>query len=95
MWRWFAIFYSVQAKELGQISVDPDSGHFVDSYGRVRIFHGVNAVLKESPWLPQSDQFTGDDSLDSKTLDFLQAWHENCAQMLHLTLSLSRKPECT
>eukprot|EP00434_Breviolum_minutum_P041186 symbB.v1.2.036635.t2/scaffold5215.1/size29738/4 len=78
MWRWFAIFYSVQAKELGQISVDPDSGHFVDSYGRVRIFHGVNAVLKESPWLPQSDQFTGDDSLDSKTLDFLQAWHENC-----------------
>jgi len=81
MWRWFAIFYSVQAKELGQISVDPDSGHFVDSYGRVRIFHGVNAVLKESPWLPQSDQFTGDDSLDSKTLDFLQEWGFNVVRL--------------
>ena len=61
----------------------------------------ILCLRQESPWLPQSDQFTGDDSLDSKTLDFLQAWHEmhwvtfkvRSAQMLHLTLSLSRKPE--
>lgn len=31
----------------GQISVDPETGHFIDKYGRVRIFHGVNAVLKD------------------------------------------------
>lgn len=30
------------------IKVDPETNHFVDSYGRQRFFHGVNAVYKVS-----------------------------------------------
>ncbi|CAK9048885.1 Endoglycoceramidase (EGCase) (Glycosphingolipid-specific enzyme) (GSL-specific enzyme) [Durusdinium trenchii] len=67
--------------EPGHIFVDPHSGHFVDTYGRVRIFHGVNAVLKVPPWLPQTDHFTSDNSLDAKTMDLLQEWGFNVVRL--------------
>ena len=38
--------------ELSRIKVRQD-GHFVDNQGRVRIFHGFNAVNKQFPWYPQ------------------------------------------
>ena len=25
-------------------------GHFVDEWGRVRLFHGINSVIKREPW---------------------------------------------
>ena len=34
------------------ISVDPASHHFVGDDGRVRVFHGVNAVYKLPPYMP-------------------------------------------
>jgi len=80
MWRLLAVCVAAHAAELGQISVDPETGHFIDKYGRVRIFHGVNAVLKESPWLPKTDDFT-EDSLDPKTMDFLQDWGFNVVRL--------------
>jgi endoglycosylceramidase len=36
---------------------------FVDSVGRQRIFHGVNAVVKGPPWVPATDQYSEDLSL--------------------------------
>ena len=36
--------------KLPKIHVDPDTGHFVDPAGRVRIFHGLNSVEKQPPW---------------------------------------------
>ena len=27
-----------------------EDGHFVDEFGRVRLFHGINSVIKEFPW---------------------------------------------
>jgi len=36
---------------------------FVDSLGRQRIFHGVNAVVKGPPWVPATDKFSKDLSL--------------------------------
>ena len=38
--------------ELSRIKVRQD-GHYVDNQGRVRIFHGFNAVNKAFPWYPQ------------------------------------------
>ena len=35
---------------LPKISVDPETGHFMDPAGRVRIFHGLNSVEKHEPW---------------------------------------------
>ena len=50
----------------GRIYVDPSSHHFVDQYGRVRMFHGYNSVVKTFPWYddtlldPQRKQDTQD-----------------------------------
>ena len=35
---------------LSRIHVDPSSGHFVDELGRIRLFRGINSVIKEDPW---------------------------------------------
>ncbi|CAJ1398146.1 unnamed protein product [Effrenium voratum] len=71
---------ALAAAELSPISIDP-TGHFVDSDGRVRIFHGVNAVYKESPWLPRGDAFSAEDSLDAETMDLLQEWGFNVVRL--------------
>ncbi|CAE7233585.1 unnamed protein product [Symbiodinium natans] len=63
------------------ISVDPTSGHFVDSYGRVRLFHGINAVYKEAPWLPRVDNFSAEESLDSTTIELLKEWGFNVVRL--------------
>merc|ERR550532_969856 len=31
-------------------SIHVDSGHFVDEFGRIRLFHGINSVIKGFPW---------------------------------------------
>ncbi|CAJ1339558.1 unnamed protein product, partial [Effrenium voratum] len=71
---------ALAAAELSPISIDP-TGHFVDGDGRVRIFHGVNAVYKESPWLPRGDAFSAEDSLDAETMDLLQEWGFNVVRL--------------
>ena len=35
---------------LTKIHVDPTTGHFMDSSGRVRMFHGLNSVIKYPPY---------------------------------------------
>ena len=35
---------------LSRIHVDPESGHFLDEHGRVRMFRGINSVEKGFPW---------------------------------------------
>ena len=35
---------------LQKIHVHPESGEFVDEWGRVRLFHGINSVIKGFPW---------------------------------------------
>ncbi len=37
------------------ITVDPETRTFRDSYGRARIFHGTNVVVKGAPYLPVQD----------------------------------------
>lgn len=34
----------------GRIYVDPETHHFIDEHGRVRMFHGYNSVVKHHPW---------------------------------------------
>ena len=39
---------------LPSIQVDPQTQHFIDEFGRVRFFRGVNVVYKVPPFLPFS-----------------------------------------
>ena len=48
---WILMVPSVNCQNgLPRIHVDASTGHFVDEFGRVRIFRGVNSVKKAHPW---------------------------------------------
>ena len=38
---------------LQRIHVDPSNGEFVDEWGRIRLFHGINSVIKGFPWFDE------------------------------------------
>jgi endoglycosylceramidase len=63
--------------QLSQIQVDPNTQQFVDEYGRVRIFHGVNVVYKIPPYLPNLTHFDPQNSLTDDDLDHLNQWGFN------------------
>ena len=52
-----------------KIHVDPKAHHFVDEYGRVRLFHGYNSVIKKYPWY-DPDLLTDQRRQDTKNLGF-------------------------
>ncbi|XP_066265419.1 endoglycoceramidase-like [Branchiostoma lanceolatum] len=59
---------------LSRISVHPDDHWFLDDSGRVRIFHGINAVQKGFPWYPVA-------LLNQSRLDELQSWGFNALRL--------------
>lgn len=65
----------------GKMSVDPASQMFIDEQGRVRIFHGVNAVYKIDPWYPQLDGFNTNVSLSVQDAELLASWGFNVVRL--------------
>ncbi|CAF1635656.1 unnamed protein product [Rotaria magnacalcarata] len=63
--------------ELPSIRVDPNTQNFIDEYGRVRIFHGVNVVYKVPPFLPDLTNFDPQNSLTNDDLNNLHQWGFN------------------
>lgn len=62
--------------KVGRVSLKQKSSGeraFVDSFGRELFFHGVNAVVKGPPWIPETDIWDGEISLSSKDLDDLES----------------------
>lgn len=53
--------------EISFFQVDPLTGHFIDEFGRVRIFHGVNVVYVFS--IQKSKIFFVDSHCSSSFLD--------------------------
>ena len=45
---------------------------FVDEFGRELYFHGVNAIVKGPPWIPETRVWDGDTSLTDKDFDDLE-----------------------
>ena len=72
-----SVFVVYCASQLSPIQVDPDTQHFIDEYGRVRIFHGVNVVYKIPPYLPNLTTFDPQNSLNDEDLSNLHHWGFN------------------
>lgn len=53
----------------------------VDSYGRSRIFHGVNVVYKHAPWLPHVDGDYFSDTFSDFDAKTLAAWGMNFVRL--------------
>jgi endoglycosylceramidase len=61
--------------------VNPTNQLFTDEYGRVRIFHGVNAVYKIPPWVPNTSDWDPQLSLSSKDVEDLYNWGFNAVRL--------------
>jgi endoglycosylceramidase len=54
---------------------------FVDEKGRTLIFHGMNAVYKIAPWLPNVEGFDVDNSLSDIDAQNLKSWGFNVVRL--------------
>jgi endoglycosylceramidase len=63
--------------QLSHIQVDRNTQQFLDEYGRIRIFHGVNVVYKIPPYLPNLTHFDPQNSLTNDDLNNLYQWGFN------------------
>jgi len=79
--------------QLSRIHVDPISQHFVDEYGRVRIFHGVNVVYKLPPFLPNLTHFDPQNSLTNDDLSNLHQWGFNVIRFYTSWMGVNPKSE--
>jgi endoglycosylceramidase len=65
----------------GVLKVDTNTNRLVDSSGRQRLFHGVNAVYKVPPWYPITDHFDFRFSLADEDIAQLKAWGFNAVRL--------------
>lgn len=72
---WSLLFYSL-AVASAKFSLVPDSTLIQDEYGRVRVFHGVNAVVKREPFIP-SQEFDPIDSISDEDIEYMKEWGFN------------------
>jgi endoglycosylceramidase len=64
------------------IFVDPLTGQFIDEFGRVRVFHGVNAVVKTPPYHPTiNGPFDPIYSLNKQDVANLYQWGFNFVRL--------------
>jgi len=66
---------------LAVIKVNPANQFLVDELGRVRLFHGVNAVYKLPPWHPHTSGFDPINSLSEIDAQNLQNWGFNMVRL--------------
>jgi len=63
------------------IKIDVDHQTFIDEYGRTRVFHGMNAVYKIAPWLPNVEGFDAENSLSDIDAKNLESWGFNIVRL--------------
>ena len=63
------------------IQVEPTRGLYVDEVGRVRLYHGLNAVYKLAPWIPSQNGSNPWTSLAPADMANLAAWGFNVLRL--------------
>jgi len=53
------------------ITLDQSTLRMVDSYGREKIFHGTNSIVKGPPWHPDYETFSSDISMAGRDFDIM------------------------
>lgn len=67
--------------DVSTVKVNPKTHGFVDTAGRHRIFHGMNAVFKVAPWHPNTSGFDAENSLSDIDAAQLNAWGFNIVRL--------------
>ena len=69
------------SKGLPRVRVKPSNGQFVDEYGRTRIFHGLNVVYKQPPFVPNSSAWDPYTSFSERDAQDLRRWGFNLIRL--------------
>jgi endoglycosylceramidase len=65
----------------GKFSIDPEARVMRDADDRHVIFHGVNVVYKVDPYIPGTENFDAQTSLDDEDIDNLVKWGFNFVRL--------------
>lgn len=65
----------------GKFTIDPESRVIRDEHDRHVIFHGVNVVYKVDPYIPGTETFDAQTSLDDEDIDNLVKWGFNFVRL--------------
>ena len=76
-----AIAVASAASPSGGIYVDPSTMTIRDGYDRQTVFHGVNVVYKQAPYIPVTTKFDKDNSLNDKDISLLKSWGMNFVRL--------------
>lgn len=76
---WIFLLISVSSEKLQKITLDGNK--FVDVDGRQHLFHGVNAIYKEFPWMPSRGAFDPKNSLGPEDIANLRHWGFNVVRL--------------
>eukprot|EP00271_Cylindrocystis_brebissonii_P013067 TRINITY_DN32630_c0_g1_i1.p1 TRINITY_DN32630_c0_g1~~TRINITY_DN32630_c0_g1_i1.p1 ORF type:complete len:709 (+),score=41.06 TRINITY_DN32630_c0_g1_i1:143-2269(+) len=77
----FSSFCSLASVSPPEFSIDRASGKICDKYGRERIFHGLNVVVKGAPWAPSTGEFDTRMSLSAKDIKILNGLGLNVVRL--------------
>jgi endoglycosylceramidase len=75
-----SVLHTILATQ-SKIKVNPVTHQFVDEFGRVNLFHGVNAVYKVAPWHPNVHGFDSNNSLSDIDAIHLKKWGFNILRL--------------
>lgn len=81
---WAADLFAARAgaeHETPRVRVQPSNGHFVDEHGRTRIFHGLNVVYKQPPFVPTTDGWDPFESFSERDAADLRRWGFNLIRL--------------
>jgi endoglycosylceramidase len=77
----FAIFFLSIYKINSKISINPLTKMFEDNSGRSLIFHGVNVVYKQAPYIPITDSFDPLLSLNDDDINYMKQMGFNIVRL--------------
>ena len=69
------------AAATGEYTIDSTTRTFRDSSNRVRIFHGMNVVVKLPPYLPTDGDFNYEMSINDQDLKYMKNWGVNLVRL--------------
>ncbi|KAJ7534126.1 hypothetical protein O6H91_13G080900 [Diphasiastrum complanatum] len=64
-----------------EFHVNTATGRIVDKYGRERLFHGLNVVMKGPPWHPHTDAFDPRNSFCEGDIKLMRKWGMNVVRL--------------
>lgn len=71
----------VALSSVNSINIDPATRMFVDDYGRTVMFHGVNIVVKQAPYIPITTYFDPQMSVNAEDIMNLTQWGVNFVRL--------------